>query len=390
MPKLSVVIPVYNVEKYLSKCIDSVINQTLNDIEIILVNDGSKDSSGEICERYAELDSRVKYICKENGGVVSARKAGTNQATSEYITFIDSDDWVSESFFEELYNNISGYDLLISNHYMVKPEVVTYKNELAVGVYDTSEKMKYLIDNMVYATAPEFTKDMAFFTSICSKLYKTDMVKDTFKESDPNIFYHEDNEFLYKYILKCKSVICTDICGYYYLDRDDSCLHSVHNDYLLNLNNFYNSLLKTFRQSEHSESLIKQLQMLLVYRGTTNIPRTMGFHPDCMIIRYINPYLNRLNGKKVALYGAGLVGKDYYFQMKKSKSGAPVLWVDKNYDRYSGHLPVYPVENLRNADFDYITIAVENEELANKIKNNLVGMGITENKILWEEPIRLY
>ena len=169
MLKLSVVIPVYNVEKYLPKCIDSVINQTLTDIEIILVNDGSIDNSGEICEKYAKSDKRIKYICQENQGVATARKKGMEYVTSEYVTFIDSDDWVSESFFEELYNNISGYDLLISNHYMVKPEVVTYKNELAVGVYDTSEKMKYLIDNMVYATAPEFTKDMAFFTSICSK-----------------------------------------------------------------------------------------------------------------------------------------------------------------------------------------------------------------------------
>mgnify|MGYP005606963141 CR=1 FL=1 len=109
MEKISIVVPCYNEEAALPLFYEE-LQKNLNDFsenisfEILLVNDGSKDSSGEICERYAELDSRVKYICKENGGVVSARKAGTNQATSEYITFIDSDDWVGESFFEELYN----------------------------------------------------------------------------------------------------------------------------------------------------------------------------------------------------------------------------------------------------------------------------------------------
>ena len=142
MPKLSVVIPVYNVEKYLPKCVDSVINQTLKDIEIILVNDGSTDNSGEICEKYTKADDRIKYICQDNQGVAAARKKGTEYVTSEYVTFIDSDDWVSESFFEELYNNINGCDIVLSNYYRVREDKITIiKNELSCDIYNTPEKM---------------------------------------------------------------------------------------------------------------------------------------------------------------------------------------------------------------------------------------------------------
>ena len=104
MAKVSIIIPVYNVESYLRRCLDSVVNQTLKDIEIILVNDGSTDGSLAICEEYAKNDDRIKIITRKNGGLSAARNTGLDNATSEYIGFIDSDDWVDTNFFENLYN----------------------------------------------------------------------------------------------------------------------------------------------------------------------------------------------------------------------------------------------------------------------------------------------
>jgi glycosyltransferase involved in cell wall biosynthesis len=97
MPLISVIIPIYNIKEYLSKSIDSIINQTYKNIEIILVDDGSTDGSSKICDEYAEMDSRIRVIHKENGGVTSARKAGLLKATGTYVTYVDGDDWMERN-----------------------------------------------------------------------------------------------------------------------------------------------------------------------------------------------------------------------------------------------------------------------------------------------------
>ena len=94
MPKLSVIVPVYNTEKYLRECIDRILAQTFTDFELILVNDGSTDGSGAICDGYAEKDSRIQVIHQTNGGITVARKSGVRAACGEYVTFVDSDDWI--------------------------------------------------------------------------------------------------------------------------------------------------------------------------------------------------------------------------------------------------------------------------------------------------------
>lgn len=104
MYKVSIIVPVYNIEKYLAKCLDSLINQTLKEIEIICVNDGSTDNSAEILNEYAQKDSRIRIINQENAGLSAARNTGINNANGEYIGYVDSDDWVDLNFYENLYN----------------------------------------------------------------------------------------------------------------------------------------------------------------------------------------------------------------------------------------------------------------------------------------------
>lgn len=119
MPKVSVIVPVYKVEKYINQCVDSLVNQTLKDIEIILVDDGSPDNCGKICDEYASRDNRVKVIHKTNEGVSAARNDGIKYATSNYVMFVDSDDWCELNMCEVAYNNIveTNSDIAIFNHY---------------------------------------------------------------------------------------------------------------------------------------------------------------------------------------------------------------------------------------------------------------------------------
>ena len=122
MKKLvSIIVPVFNVEKYLRQCLDSILGQTFNQFEVIIVNDGSTDNSGAICQEYEARDNRIVYLEKENGGVSEARNLGLDFATSEYIIFIDSDDWIEPTYVEVLYEKIEEYqaDIRYSSSYAV-------------------------------------------------------------------------------------------------------------------------------------------------------------------------------------------------------------------------------------------------------------------------------
>ena len=117
-PQISIIVPVYNSEKYLGACIDSILSQSFRDIELILVDDGSRDSSSRICDDYAQKDGRVKVIHKANGGVSAARNDGLDIAKGEYITFIDSDDWVEREYLSTL-SNYRDYDIVFFSHLLI-------------------------------------------------------------------------------------------------------------------------------------------------------------------------------------------------------------------------------------------------------------------------------
>ena len=118
MDKISVIVPVYNVEKYLDKCVESIVNQTYKNLEIILVDDGSTDSCPEICDEWAKKDNRIKVIHKPNGGLSSARNAGMDSMTGSYIQFVDSDDYIKSNMIEVMYGNIikGDYDVCVCNY----------------------------------------------------------------------------------------------------------------------------------------------------------------------------------------------------------------------------------------------------------------------------------
>ena len=125
---ISIIIPVYNAEKYLRQCLDSIINQTYTNFEVLLVNDGSTDSSGMICQEYVENDSRFRYFEKENGGASSARNLGLERSGGAYITFIDSDDWVTPEYLEVLYTTLkeNDVDISISSFKLFEPDGIHY------------------------------------------------------------------------------------------------------------------------------------------------------------------------------------------------------------------------------------------------------------------------
>ena len=172
--KITVIVPVYNVENYLNKCLDSLINQTYKNLEIIVINDGSTDNSGEICQEYAQKDNRITYVEQKNGGLSDARNAGLERMTGSYVTFVDSDDWVEPNYVEVLHNKLIGYqaDIAIGNYY-------SYNEDEAMYYFHVNSESYYekLYDNISIFENLYDAKQMKSFSLISAwgKLYKAEL-----------------------------------------------------------------------------------------------------------------------------------------------------------------------------------------------------------------------
>lgn len=211
---VTVIIPVYNVEKYIHKCIESVISQTYKNIEIILIDDGSIDNSGIICDEYMKKDSRIRVIHKENKGVSNARNSGIELANGKYVTFVDSDDYLSSKYIEVLYecminNNV---DLVISNGIDIYENRICNKNENKHDILMTRDEcLRELLTEKN-------------FSHVCwGNLYKKEFLEECYFNSDYRIA--EDLDFLYNYISKSKKVYFTSKKTYYWVIRNTSAIH---------------------------------------------------------------------------------------------------------------------------------------------------------------------
>ena len=215
---ISVVIPVYNVEEYISRCISSILEQTYRNLQIILVDDGSTDKSGEICDEYAKADRRVTVIHQTNGGVSSARNTGIDKATGEYITFVDSDDFVSKEMVAYLFalakNN--DCDIAISTHNIIRGEKVWKSYNLSGDVKMTPKRC---IEKLLY--------DDGVDTSAWAKLYKLKLFNGV---RYPVGKLYEDIATTYKIFLKANAIISGNNCIYNYVLRSNSIVNGEFNE----------------------------------------------------------------------------------------------------------------------------------------------------------------
>lgn len=218
-PLISVIVPVYNVEKYLRRCLDSIVNQTYRNIEIILVDDGSTDGSGKICEEYAERDKRIKVFSQSNRGVSVARNVGLKKAKGKYIAFVDSDDYIDANYLCELYSLIKNKSGDVS---IVGQKVVYAVNSNSCGggaKKDTTELMELF-------NGAEATELMLYQKKINSSLWGKLFKKELFDGvSFPDGMVHEDLLALYYIFKKAKRIILSNTILYFYYFRQDSLLN---------------------------------------------------------------------------------------------------------------------------------------------------------------------
>ena len=226
MPKVTVIIPVYNAEKFLEECLNSIINQTLSDIEIIIVNDGSTDSSAEICKKYTEKDNRIKYIEKDNSGKGETCNVAMDIATGEYLSFIDADDYIKRDMMEALYKKANEYDADI-----VKAE--WYRNSYKINSMVLDKQLNEFPQNRII-TLKEYPDLLIVQPTLWSGIYKTEFINRN------NIRYLEtpgafqDVAFTHKVFYFAQSIVLLpEPYVYYRIDNDTSSVHSGSNSAII-------------------------------------------------------------------------------------------------------------------------------------------------------------
>lgn len=249
--KISIVVPVYNVEKYLDKCLDSLVNQTLEDIEVIVVNDGTKDNSQLIIDRYVENHpEKVKSFIKENGGLGDARNCGIQYATGEYITFLDSDDYVEKDLYKNMYEIAKKDDL-----------------DLVVGnleyVWEDGTKESYINKGLNKCSDNDIKS--LFLSPLFSwnKLYRRQLFNDLNCKYPVGLWY-EDIPVTLKFFSSIKSVGHYDGCGYHYIQRNSSIMGSSYNDKMYDIFTIFEMVVKDFKERDKYDLFHDELEYLFV------------------------------------------------------------------------------------------------------------------------------
>jgi len=209
---ISIIIPVYNVEKYITKCIESILNQTNSDWELILINDGSTDRSGEICDKYAINNKKIKVIHQSNRGVSKSRNTAINIANGEYLCFVDSDDWIDPNYLEEFKTNTYKADFYFSGAlYDINNKVYSYKNYKESYCKNIQQIKNAFFNQKLFSNGYPW-----------GKLFKTQIIKNNNLQFNEQLSIHEDHIFVFQYFSHINSLYITNTSGYHYIIFDDS------------------------------------------------------------------------------------------------------------------------------------------------------------------------
>ncbi len=417
MIKCSLIIPVFNSSKYLSECLDSVINQTLKSIEIICINDGSTDNSLEILNRYRSIDPRISIFSQQNHGAASARNVGLDNARGEYIYFLDSDDYLTdnkalESLTKEMDNN--NLDVLLFNG------TSKYGSpELAISF--PSYKSAYVrradysndIDGLSMLCTMILSKE--FFASPCLYMSRKSTLKRIKLRFIEGIIY-EDEPFFRHLLLNIKKIKCIHTIYFCRRVREDSVMtqktkNAVHflSDWtvykekeaiVLNVSDHTKQLILTqdllktqmrlfetwqrINLDKNYIEIIKILNSLTTYERTKIIQ--MGININYSQNGYIAffPYNKIPKNSKIILYGAGAIGKMYFYQIISSQYCKLVAWADRKHQNIDNENSLLiSIHNIPKYDFDYIIISIHNPDKAHEIQSTLVSAGIDKEKIIW-------
>jgi len=367
---LSVIVPVYNVEEYIGKCLDSILAQKRLPEEILCVNDGSTDGSLAVLKEYETKSSLIRIINKENGGLVSARKAGLLQATGDYISYIDGDDWIEEEMYSGLMQYADSHMPDIITSQIIRDygtSQVLDEDYIPEGLYQGEEVQTRVCSELV-DTENFFRKNLK--THMASKLFRREFLNPLQQNVPDALVLGEDEAVVYPAILATRGIYISHEAYYHYCFRQESLCHGSENSWLDII-----AFLKTAMASvvESDDRIRRQFdQITLAHRL---------YEGEAGVLNYadgvLSPYGNIPEGSRVVVYGAGTFGKVLHGFVQNCPELHLVAWVDKN-----SKLPgIIRPDEMNTLDFDFVLIAVVLGDVAASIEGALKDMGIPPEKI---------
>lgn len=361
--KVSIVVPVYNADKYLKTCIESLINQSYRNIEIIIIDDGSTDKSLSICEDYVKRDSRIKLIHQDNRGLVYSRKVGLNNIVGDYVTFLDSDDYIELDTVEKIINNIDlsfpdvvAYGLLED----YENKTIHQKNIFMERLYKKEEIDTFILPHMI---SQDTFFGFGILPNLVCKWIKVSFLKNSRWSVSDIVSVGEDADFSYQFIAQADSIQIIDSYPYHYCKRKDSMMWQKLPEEAIEA--LYNDLKKAFISIGNYDVFEKQLSEYITFIKLLKNPQ--------MVSSLKKRFENKL--VRYAIYGVGGFGQAIVSQFGDSIH----FLADRDYQRYQKEgFEVKSIDELvdRQGEYDVIFIAILNVSVCESVEKELRNRGI--------------
>ena len=380
-PQLSVVVTVYNLDRYIEKCIDSLLLQDYKYMEIVIVDDGSTDNTSEICDKYEKKYNNIRVVHKCNEGVVKALATGIDYSEGLYITFVDGDDWVQHNCYGSLMKLLLDNDLDIITYGAIR-----YRNEndyyytydsFKEGIYEGTD-LNDIKSNMIWdKTKQGFQID----PSLCMKIFRKDIIETCVKNVlNIKIHYAQDVIITYPAIKEAEKLGIIHDAYYFHRRREIG----VQPAYLMDSQYYYKLYLVYKYLSEifkFDKNILQQIEAFYQYSVKL---RCLENTQDVTIGKWLFPFDKVKKGSNIIIYGYGKVGKTYIQQLEKLNFCNVICIVDSAYEKYQDNGgKIFPIEHIVNKRYDYIVIANASDDVKHKIKNVLMNnFNVEEKKII--------
>lgn len=387
MKKLSVIVTVYNKKKYIQECINSIIEQTVVDKEIIIVDDGSTDGSSILCDNMAKKYKNLIVLHQSNKGALAARKLGVKKAAGDYILFVDSDDYLEKNILKDLFDEME-HDIDVLACDWVKHDgnhTIVDAGLIPEGIYREGINKSYFAANMIFSGGLK----NGINGSLCTKIIRKKILEEIYSVIPDGIVYAEDDFTAYACMAKAKSVKISHNIIYHYNMNYDSISHNRIGTFLSDLERGYKAYLTVISNLPDYKKYKAQIEIYIQRAIYMGIDKYMGFEMKAKIPYYKCDVTEIPRGSNIIIYGAGKVGKSYFRQLIKDENYTLRAWVDKEYQTYRNlGYNVESPEVLRQKDFDYIIIALANKKSSDEISTCLEEeYSIDTKHIYWKEPI---
>lgn len=387
--ELSVVVPVYNTRDTLARCIESILGQTYEHLDVVLVDDGSTDGSGSICDTYAALDKRVRVMHKRNEGLIIARKTGVSLAKGDIVTFVDSDDWLESEIYGHMIKIFTQVDCDLVSSGIVLDYESSGEQEIKHDYY--LEGLYRELDTEIYPGMlwDYRNNDYGILHNLVTKIFKKKILQTVLSEVDSRVFYGEDDLICCIYCLKARNIYITHKAGYHCCIYPNSMSRSANpalpqNTYLL-----YMGLKKEFMKYSNPFILLRQLKRYILEIEKHNLQMLFDIDLNAFGIWEFDYDMSIFDSDYI-LYGAGNCGQALYRSLiRHGKIRHLSAWVDK-YPQGKSERCLYEIigaEKIKYCHYDVLVIAVKEKNLAERIQEDLVeSYYVDKDKIIWKQP----